>query len=64
MQYLPTFERPASYGERNDSQAAMDRYLGKLAKRVEKSKNAAPIVAKVYEGPVYNPGAYSAGPKY
>lgn len=63
-QFLTKFERPASYGERNDSQAAMDRYLGKLAKRVEKSKNAAPIVAKVYEGPVYNPGAYSAGPKY
>ena len=63
-QFLTKFERPASYGERNDSQAAMQRYLGKLSKRVARSNSAKEIVDKVYAGPVYNPGADTSGPKF
>ena len=63
-QFLTKFEKPASYGERNDSTAAMAKYTSKLEGRIDQSRNAQDIVAKIYEGPIYNPGAYSAGPKY
>ena len=62
-EFLTKFERPASYVNRNDSTAAMQNYDLKLKKRIGRSNNAAPIVAKVYEGAVYNPGASTAGPK-
>ena len=61
--FLEKFERPASYVNRNDSTAAMQNYDLKLKNREGRSNTAAPIVAKVYEGPVYNPGASTSGPK-
>ena len=61
--FLEKFERPASYVNRNDSTAAMQNYDLKLKNREGRSYNAAPIVAKIYEGPVYNPGASTSGPK-
>ena len=63
-QFLVKNLRPASYGARNDSAAAMEKYRSKLRGRIAKSFSAQEIVAKIYEGPIYNPGAYSAGPKY
>ena len=46
--FLTKFERPASYNNRKNSEAAMQHYLKHLAKRVGRSNSAAPIVTKVY----------------
>ena len=63
-QFLVDNLRPASYGERNDSAAAMEKYRSKLRGRIAKSFSAQEIVAKIYEGPIYNPGAYRGGAKF